>query len=64
MLESFFNNVAGPRPATLLKRDSKTGAFLLIFLEERQRVAASVLNKMKLAIFVEIKCHAAQGLEI
>ena len=28
VLESLFNKVAGLRPATLLKRDSNTGAFL------------------------------------
>ena len=28
VLESLFNNVAGPRPATLLERDSNTGVLL------------------------------------
>ena len=30
VLESFFNKVAGLRPATLLKRDSNAGVFLWI----------------------------------
>ena len=47
MLESLFDKVAWIGPATLLKKDSNTGAFLGMlrnFSEEHLRTAASWVN--------------------
>ena len=65
MLESLFNEVKGLRPATLLKRDSNTGAscqyceiFKNTYFEEHLRMTASgknAVNKILSNSFLNIQ---------